>query len=95
MLVLNIAYKLLTLWTLYPGLTNKMKINGHINMKSITTATINFIIISLQINVLRVSVNFFIMCAHAPLSNTCGLVRFCCFGGFFHNVHTYHRKQYS
>ena len=75
MLVLNIAYKLLTFWTLYTDWTDKIKINGHMNMKSITTATINFIIISLQINVLKVSVNFFIQnvctCRPKQYSWTC------------------------
>ncbi len=45
------------------------------NMKSVTTATINFIIISLQINVLKVSVNFFIQnvrtCRPKQYSWTC------------------------
>ena len=51
------------------------------NMKSITTATINFIIISLQINVLKVSVNFFIQnvrtCRPKQYSWTCTF--FVCF----------------
>ena len=59
------------------------------NMKSITTATINFIIISLQINVQNVRTChpkqyswtctvfvFFIMRIHATLSNIHGLLHF-------------------
>ena len=64
------------------------------NMKSITTATINFIIISLQINVLKVSVNFFIQnvctCRPKQYSWTCMFFVFC-----FHNAYTCHPKQYS
>ena len=51
------------------------------NMKSVITATINFIIISLQINMLKVSVNFFIQnvrtCRPKQYSWTCTFFIMC------------------